>query len=1265
MSMKRLAKCTLLLAILLVSNVFAAKNYYWNYGVQWPATDKDMIYGRCPLYLEAIRKLIFLIDSPAAGYYKDDLPSVIRVNGQWQRNLVDGELAGYLPVYDPNGYVMSATSTGVASLIYYDANSLPYIDGETAVNREASFVNLYGTNYRFSAGTVGPVHRKGSVRLWCDGCIYIDTISTVRFPASVGVTRWMSTTPPQAGGWFAQNEPTGWGKTPSRNAYHQYDFNSYRKIYGGDIEGSGLDDVIQDWGFEANKYYPKSFNPYQRMRPLYRVPEAYLDGGELLHYVADKTVPVLNKYYEYNNNLWKCLAAETEDVPAETSDDWQYINLWTTAKPIDFKFLLQSIQLKMNDFYQYNIQGAVYSSQGQINEHPYWANTQYYRTTDKPVGQGGDLYPEDIKMAECIMAYIERLFDDERFYAQVDSEFKQNYHTLVGGYYGGVEYDSYDDAVAAGKADMIVPITHRAWGCNGSGFEWALKQTGDYVWYFDTSKPYFFDTATWDWTGINGGSSEETEAIHAELTAAVSKFIGNIRGTWRRTWKYSYGFPQNIKHVQPSTYNPPKKGLFAFGESEFAADPQAALTNWYSQAYADGDTYDFTTWKGTSYTLSGSTEAANDATTSALYEPDFTVWSGGQKVEKWSIDRMTKIVNHIWDVLNVPLGYRSTCGGISTAGNYVEFNTTAVGEFLDLTAAGVNAKYNELKANHKTITYTAAAPGFSTYISYTGSVPNSGNSGLWGFYGITRVTLSEVPDEIPPHAVLRIPTKREYIFPFDLVADKNNLVPGSVLFLSGSKFQFRAGVPVDPAADDWLDDISQNWDEMKTVYYDLFSISAQKLQNGDLQCYMTSAESISESIVYLTNEYGYLYGKVGGVSGDWMLNDNNEFLITYDWSAVPASVWYNDGNWPVLVATFDLPLAPPYPNPISWIGKPELDLTRTAAYYSGELPTYEAAVSGYVCNATSNPAGRDVKYIFRLKTMYNIGESELEEWDKETAYTADDEVYWNGYSYTALTDNANKQPNLYTADWEKGDMDGGWNRFVDSDVVDDYEYYHDTVSDEYFIKLADDEEQSEVNYELPLTTNTDLLQNFIWYYNLCNWQVYGKTYDDGGTGTQLEYNGGKQILWGIETLKVDYSTGLDMGCLVSFERQLDPNDVPLDVYDVNYSWNWLGKDGETLVDPNDNPVLTDDPDLITLCEIHEYDPETKVWNDWTKTAVFKSSNGKSLPTTITPETEADWLNVMVRAEVTLSSPPATGDNDIEHIFYTGWTALLPAGGLNF
>lgn len=1226
----------LLLVLLSVcSNSFAVKNYYWNYAAEFPATDNDMLHGRAPLYLEAIRKLIYLIEYPMAGYYKDDSPSVIKVAGVNYPNVRNGELAGYLPVYDPNGFVLTAIQQdegfGVRSMPYWGGGTPEYVAGNPATFEiDGQRVNpkqhgwifqqpMYKEQHSEGTGAYN-VYASGEVKIWCDGVVwmekgtakgYLPVKGQFYMCGQQGNAGYLGNYPPPKGGWFAPTANERWVKHPSKNNYQQWDRNSIREIWQSFVDAPAFGTVkTYNIHYDAHKQLVQQFDPYQLLRTQYKLPAEYLDNNELLEYATGETVPELNKYYYYDKaHLWKCLTNESEAVPSFDSDDWEFVNLFSSElSPLDFRFLPQGTAVTKHQFYKDDIQGAIYSSQNQMHEKPAYGYTQYRISTQLPFEHGvSGYYPEDIKMTETIMAYIERIFDGSQFRARVDSEFKINYDTIRGGMYGpnNKTYPNangavgrYNEAIKDNYVSFFMPLSDMAWGCNGSGFEWALKQCGEYVWYFDTENPYFYDTASWDFADI--GYKEG----RAELIAGVQKFIGNIRGTWRRTWNKSYGFPQKIKHLRPKEFEP-RKGLFV-GIQNYPSNTESVLEQWYSQAYVDGDTYDYTAWNTETYTIGATVEPVADPNTVELFEPDWSIYSGGKLVEMWSIDRMTDVVNHIWDVLNAPIGY---------TGNVIQIDTR-----YSATVIYAYAKVNEVNAQYDAAYAQMAADNYQTSY-YAGS--NYGAAD-----GLDYEDFVESSNRGGRRAV------------FDLNNNAKMLAPNATINVGVSYYGDTWGIPEAPAMG-------------------LFGIVAAggnaSLPGISVQGSSSSGYAVasfdahgSDSVIYIMPTPAYFAGDWGGdLVVNWL---TSQVLFRYDWNDVPISLWYSDGNYPVLVNTFELPLKPPYPNPVNWVNTPRLDIDRIDT----------KRIVGNVCNATTVPAGRDVEYIFKLHTMYDISVDTTQRWSPDKTYSLNEEVQHESWIYRATYPNVNSVPYDGSINWNLIRIARGWNVLVHPEIISKYEYVDN------FIQFKNDKPQETVKYDLKLSYGCDeLLQNYLWFYNLCNWQVYGKTYDDGDTGTQLTYDGDKQILWGIETLRVDYTTGLDIGCSVGFEQQVDPNDNPIDVYDVTYSWNWLDKTAETLVDPNDNPVTTDDPDLTKLCEIHGYEPETKIWNDWTKTAKFIASNGKELPAVILPATEADWAGVTVRAEVTFTSPPAEGDEDIEHVFYTGWASILPSGGLSF
>src|SRR5690554_4419496 len=103
-----------------------AKNYYWNQGCTFPITKKDVIDGRAYMFLEAIRKLIFLIENPQAGYYREDYPQVIEVGGSFVPNVANGQLLGTLPVYRAGDVYMASFNETTEE---WETISIPYWDG--------------------------------------------------------------------------------------------------------------------------------------------------------------------------------------------------------------------------------------------------------------------------------------------------------------------------------------------------------------------------------------------------------------------------------------------------------------------------------------------------------------------------------------------------------------------------------------------------------------------------------------------------------------------------------------------------------------------------------------------------------------------------------------------------------------------------------------------------------------------------------------------------------------------------------------------------------------------------------------------------------------------------------------------------------------------------------------------------------------------------------------------------------------------------------
>lgn len=91
------------------------------------------------------------------------------------------------------------------------------------------------------------------------------------------------------------------------------------------------------------------------------------------------------------------------------------------------------------------------------------------------------------------------------------------------------------------------------WGENGSKFEYFLSKTGNFDWYYDTDHPFrskrTLDDA-WEWWETTGEASHPLPATYNGIACTTAEDVKNAywripAGTWRKTWKYSLGKPQN------------------------------------------------------------------------------------------------------------------------------------------------------------------------------------------------------------------------------------------------------------------------------------------------------------------------------------------------------------------------------------------------------------------------------------------------------------------------------------------------------------------------------------------------------------------------------------------------------------------------------------------------------------------------------------------------------------------------------------------------
>jgi len=1131
------------------------KNYYWNQGCQFPITGKDVIDGRCYMFLEAIRKLCFLLQFPAAGYYKNDI------------SCRDG---GHLLEY-------------VAGNIYY------LDDDEVAF---ANYTTYMAANY---SGTVEEAHYQSELKIYSGGVIWAYNVASVKTTKNVYYSGARSTAPPE-NGWFEPNTKGVWTKHPSRNRYYEWDFNSLRNLYAGNrYQNIDLSYTYVNPGGRDYKFLPKNFDPFEVLQPKFRLPEAMQGKAKFVSGMALSD----NQYYWYNltsegvevPRLWKCLDYATADSPSLTSADWSlYMPEYSST---DFMFQRKEIELQKWDFFKEPIQGPQYTTAEAVEvlTHPWQAFTQYVQLSGWPsglgvgVGEGRTL--DEPKLCSTTAAYIEASLDWHSFSAEVDSDYKANYHKWCGGVYQGDSYTSYDKALEAEAAILVAPITSIFWGCNGSGFEWALKKVGDWDWYFDTSYPQY--------SYLQTALDEAIEAEDDDAITAINNVISTITGTWRRTWKHSIGTPQEQLNLVPSDYS-----LTADG-----CPPRPRYND-----------------SGTLITLAAwETIAASHYVTSAVtvgniterHEPTQSYVSGGQTVREWEIDKLTAFINEIWNVLTVELSKEGNPVSLSMgqlgAGYYMVGDEGQANTQLD----------NWYKDAIENPTYSGGGimaffgNDWFSHVDGAADVFMSGGRTIYAF----RITINALDsDNLSPVTQATI-YYRYYTSDKGDTLDKYYL-PMTVVSLAGN-FSFSAGVGIrTPLA----------------ANAGIGSLSVQ-LTAQELTAIVAASPLHYTAGGRFDNENGYSEHWSNVMYIDWTVDN---VLLRYNFDLIPHSVWNRDGNWPVFVNTFDLPILPPYPNPPYWINPARMFF----AFTNNNL-------SGNISNCTSVPSGRVVQYMFRLLTGgFNLTSGDaIDYWNETTVYQADDVAEYEGYAWTAINPYTGEYPGLYSGDWTKGDIIYGWSRILAYDKRTDYEYINESTN--YYIQLIT-EIQNEVIYSLQLTTSVQAIQNYLWYYNLASWITEAKSYEADVT----TYDDSKICLWGSSELVINEEE-LDVGVTVAREQQTagDPP-VGIDAYDITPDWNWAGN---TAVD---DELLTDNIALTYLCDIHEYEPTSLVWDDWTKTVVYTASNGESLTgLVITPTNYTSWVGIKVRATVTLTM------GSVSHIFISGWALIVPTEGLEF
>lgn len=92
---------------------------------------------------------------------------------------------------------------------------------------------------------------------------------------------------------------------------------------------------------------------------------------------------------------------------------------------------------------------------------------------------------------------------------------------------------------SGGAYPIVAYLDDEFWGCNGSAFELLLWVHGEYDWWFDTTLPY------------------TPERIMLLQDAHGTEDYPAPVGTWRRTWRVSFGTPKNTTNMRPQELGDP------------------------------------------------------------------------------------------------------------------------------------------------------------------------------------------------------------------------------------------------------------------------------------------------------------------------------------------------------------------------------------------------------------------------------------------------------------------------------------------------------------------------------------------------------------------------------------------------------------------------------------------------------------------------------------------------------------------------------------
>ena len=350
---------------------------------------------------------------------------------------------------------------------------------------------------------------------------------------------------------------TKWRKMASYHVYHDWDLNSGRYVLSHDYRT-----------IPAYRYLPRQTDPKYQQNPVKytdteRVVPHRLSVEKLWKHISQPYAlgPVYSidvqrdDYGNYDYSKWQggedigLTGGEyTNVVPepglADGGDD--------DALPLKEADTGQSYwNPKLCDAYQNAIEEAVCRGGWVLEIDPetawgaaYIENYNFYKTS----------YPEPAEFDGGPYSYGELcMYDDVCWMSQADSN--TDTPALTGGNWSMYARkwgdDRYNDTSAGPNLyPKYGSLGESYWGCNNSGFELLLWVSGQYDWWFDPTykwAPYHILYAREDLRYTTPPFSE----------ADIETLYPLGAGRWRRTWKYTFGRPQDATLMVPQEKGTP------------------------------------------------------------------------------------------------------------------------------------------------------------------------------------------------------------------------------------------------------------------------------------------------------------------------------------------------------------------------------------------------------------------------------------------------------------------------------------------------------------------------------------------------------------------------------------------------------------------------------------------------------------------------------------------------------------------------------------